>query len=94
MTAGGDMNQEMHWDEARIALAEVARVLGENPGLSPEEILPRLYEVPNYGLIPDEVRAAVEGLQPEERRLVNDFFATLAKNHFYLENGHGALEIY
>ncbi len=94
MTSGGDTNQGRNWDEARIALGRVSQVLKDNPELGREDILPLLHEVPNYELLPEQVREAVEGLSPDERRLVNNFFTTLAENHFYLEDGSGNLEAY
>jgi len=92
MAVGGDGTPENYWDDARIALGEVAWVLHQNPGLSREDILPLLLRVKDYGLIPEGVRQAVEGLSPEERQVVTRFIRTLAENHFYVEGGHGKLD--
>jgi hypothetical protein len=88
MTVGGGMTQD--WDAARLALGRVAVQMEANPEIS----LEGLRQVENYELIPEPVRDALEGLAPDERRLVTKVFTTLADNHFYLENGHGGLEFY
>jgi hypothetical protein len=85
MTADGDMTPETYWDEARIALGRVAGLFDRSPEFTLEE----LRGLPNYELIPEPVRQAIEGLSVEERQFVRQIFTTLAQNHFYLENNLG-----
>ncbi len=90
MTAGGGMNPETNWDEARLALGRVAELFSNNPDFTQED----LYGVENYEAIPEPVRQTVENLTPDERRVVASVFTTLAENHFYLENNLGRMEPY
>jgi hypothetical protein len=85
MTADGGMNQEMYWDEARIALGRVSDLFNANIEFAEED----LYTLENYELIPEPVRQAEEGLTLDERRVVKRFINTLAQNHFYMEGGGG-----
>jgi hypothetical protein len=85
MTADGGKYSEGYWDEARIALGRVAQRFDEGPDFTVEE----LRGLPNYELIPEPVRQAIEDLSVEERQFVKRIFTTLAQNHFYLENNLG-----
>jgi hypothetical protein len=101
MTDDGGMNPDVEtWDEARIALGRVAELLQKQLGsyaepgttgtVTPED----LQAVPNYQLIPEDVRSTLENLTPEELRAVKKVFENHAANHFYLEGGPGGLRRY
>jgi hypothetical protein len=103
MTDDGGMNSDVEtWDEARIALGRVAELIKTKLGSYTEPIpdgtvtTEELQEVPNYNLIPEEVRLALEDLTHniDELRVVKNVFEKLAKNHFYLEGGPGGLRRY
>jgi hypothetical protein len=101
MTDDGGMNPDVEtWDEARVALGRVATLIKEKLGSYTEPIPggtvtnAELQAVPNYHLIPEEVRITLENLQLEELRVVKNVFEKLAKNHFYLEGGPGGLREY
>jgi hypothetical protein len=101
MTDDGGMNPDVEtWDEARIALGRVAELMQKKLGTYTEPIpggtvtTAELQEVPNYHLIPEEVRFTLENLTLEELRVVKNVFEKLAKNHFYLEGGPGGLRRY
>jgi hypothetical protein len=105
MTDDGGMTPEVEtWDEARVALGRVATLIKTKLG-SYDQPIPdgmvttaELQEVPNYDLIPEEVRITLEELTDpqhiEELRVVKNVFEKLAKNHFYLEGGPGGLRRY
>jgi hypothetical protein len=103
MTDDGGMNPDLEtWDEARVALGEVADLIrtqlgsytegtaGTTGTVTPED----LQRVHNYHLIPEEVRITLETLRPEELLVVKKVFESLAKYHFYLEGGPGGLRRY
>ena len=101
MTDDGSMDPDLEtWDEARIALGRVAKLIqtqlgtytepGTTGTVTPED----LQGVHNYNLIPEEVRTTLEGLGPDEWLAVKKVFESLAKNHFYLEGGPGGLRPY
>jgi hypothetical protein len=101
MTDEGGMNPDVEtWDEARVALGRVATLIKEKLGsytepiptgtVTPED----LQGVPNYHLIPEDVRTTLENLSLAELRVVKNVFEKLAKNHFYLEGGPGGLRMY
>lgn len=98
MTADGGMNQDVPWDEARLALGRVAELfMGEaarGTEIPPDELYVQLHAVLNYELIPESVRDTIEDLDYEERGLVTGIFTTLADNHFYLENNLGIMAAY
>jgi len=87
MSTYEDRTQE-NWDEARIALRRVAQFFNENDDYD----LPALRALKNYRLIPEPVRATLEGLTYEERKTLRNFFRTLEANHFFLENSRGGME--
>ena len=97
---GGTIPDIETWDEARIALGRVAELIqtqlgsytepGTTGTVTPED----LRGVPNYHLIPEEVRVTLENLSLEELRAVKKVFENLAKYHFYLEGGPGGLRRY
>jgi hypothetical protein len=97
MTADSDTNPVTDWDEARLALGRVSRYFQDHPGFNPADLPSKARELAasgsdeleNYELIPQPVRYAMEGLSPDEMRIVIDTLATLAENHFYLENNVG-----
>jgi hypothetical protein len=90
MTTDGGTN----WDEARIALGRVSKLLQQRADAPSEELIAELRGLEGYQLIPQPVRETVEGLNPEERGLVNRLFVTLAENRFYLENNLGQTVMY
>jgi hypothetical protein len=92
MPTDGAENPKIQWDEARIALGRVGRLMLNNPHDTKEAMKEKLHALTNYDLIPDEVRQAIEDLDPIERQLLNKIFKTLADNHFYLEDSRGGLE--
>jgi hypothetical protein len=103
MTDDGSMEPDIEtWDEARVALGRVADLIKEHLGSYIEgtagttgEVTPQdLQGVPNYNLIPEEVRITLETLRPEELLVVKKVFESLAKYHFYLEGGPGGLRRY
>jgi hypothetical protein len=87
MAADGGGTPETSWDEARVALGRVLSAMNDDPEVSTET----LWALENYEAIPAPVREALEGLSPEERRVVTKVGSVLAGNHFYLENGAGGL---
>jgi hypothetical protein len=101
MTDDGSMNPDVEtWDDARIALGEVATLIQKKLGTYNDPIpdgtvtKAELQEVHNYHLIPQEVRDTLESLQLAELKVVKNVFEKLAKNHFYLEGGPGGLRMY
>jgi hypothetical protein len=90
MTAEDGTYPDPAWDDARIALGEVAEVFRANATVTPED----LQGVRNYALIPEGVRTTLENLTPDEQAFVKDFIAVLASNHFYIEGGEGGLRFY
>ena len=106
MTDDGGTNPDVEtWDEARVALGQVATLIqqklgsygeGIPPGSNGRVSLEELQGVKNYHLIPEDVRHALEDLilRPEELRVVKNVFEKLAQNHFYLEGGPGGLRRY
>jgi hypothetical protein len=105
MTDDGSMEPDIEtWDEARVALGEVATLIQTNLGSYTEGTagttgtvsLAELQGVHNYDLIPEEVRFALEDLidNIDQLRVVKNVFEKLAKHHFYLEGGPGGLRRY
>ena len=106
MADDGGMNPDVEtWDEARVALGEVATLIqqklgsygeGIPPGSNGEVSVAELQGVHNYDLIPQEVRDALEELihNIDHLRVVKNVFEKLARNHFYLEGGPGGLRMY
>lgn len=89
MTVSGGGTSERHWDHARIALGQVAELMKDYPDIEVDQLRQR---VGDYEAIPEPVREALEGMKPEERRVVTGLFAALTQHHFYLEDGRGGLE--
>lgn len=83
------MNEEPHWDVARVALAELGRLMEREP----EADLGRLADrVEHYDQIPEPVRDQLESLTDDQRSALVKTIRVLADNHFYLENPGGAQE--
>jgi hypothetical protein len=88
MTADGgtkpeNSGKEPVWndDRARIALEQAAEVYAKNPVAK----LPELRErVPDYQLIPEEIRQTIEALSDEEHRLLDTILDLLEKYDIYL----------
>jgi hypothetical protein len=94
MTADSGTNPVTDWDEARIALGRVSTFFQDHPGFDPAELPSAAAsgnhpELETYELIPQPVRDAIEHLSQDEMTTVIDSLATLAENHFYLENNLG-----
>jgi hypothetical protein len=89
MTADGGMKPE-YWDDARIALGRVSDLFCRRIEFpNQDEYKNALSSLAGYALIPEQVREAIEGLSPDERRTVRNFINTLAQNHFFLEDRLG-----
>ena len=88
MTADGGTKPEMSgkqpvWnnDRARIALEKAAEVYAKNPVAKPEELR---QDVPDYQLIPEQIRQTIEALSDAEHLLLNRILDLLENYDIYL----------
>ena len=88
MTADGGTNPEESgkepvWndDRARTALEMAAEVYKENPVARPQELREK---VPDYQLIPEELRQNIEALSDQEHMLLDRILDLLEQYDIYL----------
>jgi hypothetical protein len=94
MTADGGLTSKGYWDQARVALGDVAQFFLDHTPHTPEELSDYLEGVANYNTIPADVRHTIEHLSPDEQIAIKKMFQSLAQNSFYLEGGPGGLRGY
>lgn len=83
------MDEEPRWDAARVALAELGRLMEQEP----EADVGRLAgQVKDYDRIPEPVRDQLQSLTDDQRYAFIKTIRVLADNHFYLENPGGQQE--
>ena len=93
MTADGGTKPEKSskepvWnnDQARIALEKAAEVYVKNPVATPQELRQK---VPDYQLIPEEIRRNIEGLTAPEHLLLKRILDLLDDYDIYLYSRSG-----
>ena len=80
---------EPRWDAARVALAELGRLMARDPEADPEKLGA---QVPDYDRIPQPVREQLRSLTPDQRRALMTTMRVLVENHFYFEDPSGQNE--
>ena len=80
---------EPRWDAARVALAQLGKLMARDPDADPEKLGS---QVPYYDHIPEPVREQIRSLTPDQRRALMATLRVLVENHFYFEDPSGQKE--
>ncbi|TKJ17958.1 hypothetical protein [Blastococcus sp. CCUG 61487] len=83
------MDEAPRWDAARVALADLGRLMTRDPETDPEKLGA---QVEYYDQIPEPVREQLRSLTPDQRRALMATMRVLVENHFYFEDPGGQQE--